>query len=120
LAQLKQFSKSLNQSRISTQGTSDGQIRDYERIKIGVTAPVNRAPSLVPIGSKTAVVGSLLQFTVSAIDLDGDQITYTAYSLPSGASFNSATREFSWTPTSSGSYYIYFYASDVPCVHINL
>jgi hypothetical protein len=60
---------------------------------------VNRAPVLTAIGSKSVNEGSLLQFTISGSDADGDTLTYSAVNLPAGATFNASTRTFSWTPT---------------------
>ncbi|MBI4913308.1 MAG: C10 family peptidase [Acidobacteria bacterium] len=62
---------------------------------------VNRAPVLSPIGGKSVNEGQLLQFFVSATDPDGDGLSYSASNLPAGASFNPATRIFSWRPTYS-------------------
>ena len=55
-----------------------------------------------------------MQFTVSATDADGDSLTYSASGLPSGSTFNSSTRTFSWTPsfTQSGSYSPVFSVTD--------
>ena len=75
---------------------SDGELTDSEDI----TITVNRPPVLEPIGDKLAGEGELLEFTISATDPDGDPLTYSASNLPTGASFNPATRTFSWTPTS--------------------
>ena len=52
----------------------------------GQTA-VNRAPVLASIGNKSVNEGSLLQFTLSATDADGDTLTYSAVNLPTGAIF---------------------------------
>ena len=54
--------------------------------------------SISPIGNKTVNEGSSLTFTVSATDSNGDVLTYSASNLPSGASFNTSTHIFSWTP----------------------
>jgi VCBS repeat-containing protein len=62
-------------------------------------SPINDAPVLAPIGDKEVVEGTTLSFTVSATDPDGDPLTYSAYNLPEGASFNSANQVFTWTPT---------------------
>ena len=43
--------------------------------------------------------GSTLTFTILATDADGDPLTYSAANLPAGATFDAATRTFSWTPT---------------------
>jgi hypothetical protein len=60
---------------------------------------IDHPPALTTIGSKTVNEGSLLSFTVSASDPDGDTLTYSTSNLPTGASFNASTRTFSWTPT---------------------
>jgi hypothetical protein len=77
---------------------SDGSLTASEDIAITVNN-VNRSPVLTSIGSKTVNEGSLLSFTVSATDPDGDILTYSTSHLPTGASFNASTRTFSWTPT---------------------
>jgi hypothetical protein len=58
----------------------------------------NQPPVLAPIGDKTTEEGQPLQFTISGSDPDGNNLTYSASNLPSGATFNSSTRTFSWTP----------------------
>ena len=77
-------------------------------------ALANRAPVLGAIGNKTINEGSLLTFTVSATDPDGNALTYSASGLPSGATFTPSSRTFSWTPTysQSGTYSATFTASD--------
>jgi hypothetical protein len=84
---------------------TDGSLTASEDITITVTN-TNRAPVLASIGNKTVAENSALSFTISATDADGDALTYSASSLPSGASFDTSTRTFSWTPTYSqaGSY----------------
>ena len=42
-------------------------------------------------------------FSISAFDADGDTLSYALVGLP-GATLNSATGEFSWTPSSAGRY----------------
>ena len=60
---------------------------------------VNRAPVLTGIGSKTVNEGQSLIITVSATDPDGDTLTYSASGIPSGATFNPATKTFTWIPS---------------------
>jgi hypothetical protein len=67
-------------------------------IVTGGQVSVNNAPVLNPIGPKSGNEGSLITFTVSATDADGNPLTYSAANLPEGASFNPGTRTFSWTP----------------------
>lgn len=61
-----------------------------------------------------AQVGSKTTFAVSAIDLDGDPLSYDASNLPAGAIFDPITRVFSWTPNyaQEGVYVIRFTVSD--------
>jgi hypothetical protein len=79
--------------------TDDGapSMNDSEAITITV-GDVNRPPVLDPIGSKSVQEGALLEFTVTATDPDGDNLTYGAGNLPPGAVFDPATQVFSWTP----------------------
>ncbi|MCP4711283.1 MAG: hypothetical protein GY869_21900, partial [Planctomycetes bacterium] len=70
---------------------------DYEAITITVNN-INRPPILAAIGSRVVAEGQLLEFTISAIDPDGDDLVYAAANLPTGANFDPATQIFSWTP----------------------
>lgn len=60
---------------------------------------VNAAPILNAIGNKSVGEGSLLTFTISATDADGDVVSYSATGLPSGASLNASSGQFTWTPS---------------------
>ncbi|UCG48224.1 MAG: tandem-95 repeat protein [Phycisphaerales bacterium] len=90
---------------------SDGKVLDSETITINVSN-VNRPPVLWEIGDKAAGEGSLLTFSVVASDPDGDNITYSAQNLPTGATF--ANRTFNWTPgyDRAGAYQVTFVVSD--------
>ncbi len=79
---------------------SDGSLTASEDITITVNN-INRAPVLTAIGNKTANENSLLSFSVTASDPDGDALTYSASNLPTGAGFNTSTQLFTWTPTHS-------------------
>ena len=72
----------------------------------------NSPPVLSPIGNKTVDAGSLLEFTVSASDPDGDSLTYSASNLPEGASF--VGQIFNWTPgyDQAGTYEVTFTVED--------
>jgi hypothetical protein len=72
----------------------------------GAPVPVNHAPVLDSIGNKSVNEGVALSFTINATDADGNPLAYSASNLPSGASFSTSTRTFSWTPgyAQSGSY----------------
>ena len=62
-------------------------------------------PLLAPIGTKVAVIGRPLQFTVRASDLDQDPLQFGVQNLPAGATFLPGvvygTAVFTWTPTAA-------------------
>lgn len=75
----------------------------------------NHAPVLDSIGDKSVFQGQTLDFVVSATDEDaGDTLAYSATDLPSGADFDTASRRFTWAPTSgqSGTYMVAFEVTD--------
>ena len=79
------------------------------------SSPLNNdAPVWSQTSDKNAYVGQNLQFSIYATDSDGDSITYSVLYLPSGASFNSNSRVFNWTPNNNqiGNYQVVFRASD--------
>lgn len=84
---------------------TDGSSTDFENITITVSN-TNRAPILNSIGSKMVDEGQNLNFTLSAGDPDSNTLSYSASNLPTGASLDSVTGIFSWTPdySQSGSY----------------
>jgi PKD repeat protein len=59
---------------------------------------VNRSPVLDPVTPKSVSESTLLEFTVSGADPDGDTLTYNGVSLPDGSTFDSSSRIFRWTP----------------------
>ncbi len=75
---------------------------------------IDTEPVLAQIGAKSVDEESALAFTVSASDADGDNLTYSASNLPDGASFNTATRVFTWTPADgqTGTYVVTFDVTD--------
>jgi hypothetical protein len=86
---------------------------DSEQVTMTV-GNVNRPPVLNPIGAKTVDEGALLEFTITASDPDGDNLTYSASNLPTGANFNAAAQTFSWTPGygAAGNYTVTFTVTD--------
>ncbi len=96
---------------ILTFTVSDSSLTDTEIITITVNN-INRTPVLTAIGDKVITQNSALTFTISGTDPDNDSLTYSASDLPSGASFNTATRTFTWTPSNTGTYDTTFTVSD--------
>ncbi|MFC1594112.1 putative Ig domain-containing protein [Candidatus Omnitrophota bacterium] len=71
-------------------------------------------PELNTIGNKMVYVNNLLQFQVQAVDPEGFHMEYYANNLPGGATFNSETQTFSWTPTRAqvGTHVVNFNVND--------
>ena len=86
----------------------------FETVTVSSSPPVNHPPVLDDIGPKEAIIDHLLQFTISASDPDGDDLTNTTSTLPLGANFDDKTGEFTWTPTTqqTGSFEVTFSVSD--------
>ena len=93
---------------------SNGNTTDFETFQITVNE-VNTAPVLAPIGNKIAVIGTPLTFTATATDADLPTQTLT-FSLgagaPAGATIGASTGNFSWTPSSSGSFPVTIIVTD--------
>jgi hypothetical protein len=72
------------------------------------------APVLGSIGAKSVDKEDALAFTLSASDADSNSLTYSASGLPTGASFNTASGAFSWTPADgqASTYVVTFEVTD--------
>jgi len=82
---------------------------------IVASSTTNEAPRLGAIGDKSAVAGQAITFMITAVDPDDNPVSYYACNLPPGATFDSATGRFTWTPPqgSAGTrYFVHFEASD--------
>ncbi|HND23400.1 MAG TPA: putative Ig domain-containing protein, partial [Rhodocyclaceae bacterium] len=66
----------------------------------------NAAPVLSPIGNLSLKEGQPFSLQLSAVDPDGDPLTYSVTNLPAGASFDAVKGLFTWTPNifSAGDY----------------
>jgi hypothetical protein len=75
---------------------------------------VNWQPVLSPIGNKSITEGQKISFVVSAVDPDGDNLTFEASGLPKGAVFNTTTGMFAWVATYKqiGTHQIKFIVTD--------
>jgi len=75
--------------------------------------PDNQPPVLRPIGNKSVDENTLLSFTITADDPEGDNVAYSIQNKPTGASFTDQT--FRWTPTydQAGTYLVTFIATDL-------
>ncbi|MBN2423912.1 MAG: putative Ig domain-containing protein [Calditrichaceae bacterium] len=95
---------------------NDGQLSDSKETTFTVIH-VNRPPVMDAITAQTVNENELLTFSVTGSDPDKEDLNkwrFTALNLPLGAVFDTASAQFSWTPTfeQSGSYTITFVNTD--------
>ena len=81
---------------------------------VNVSGAGNTAPVMDPVGNKSGFAFVNLAFDVTASDGEGDVITFGITGLPVGATFDTNTGHFDWTPGGSdgGSYPVTFSALD--------
>lgn len=103
-----------NQSYTFTFRAFDGQAYSANQSVTVTVSNSNRSPVLTSIGAKSVNELANLNFAISANDPDGDSMTASATSLPSGSSFNTSTGVFNWTPTclQQGTYNVTFQVTD--------
>ena len=81
-----------------------------------LVANVNQAPTITT-GDQSTTESHLIKFKVEATDIDGDlfDISIDSKTLPSGASFDATSDEFSWFTKvgDAGTYKVVFTARDV-------
>lgn len=96
-----------------TFSASDGTASDSETVVFTVNNG-NEAPVLDAIGGQTIAEGALLTFIVTASDINGDSLSYSASGLPAGAVFDVEQQRFSWTPdfTSAGNFTVNISVTD--------
>ncbi len=82
--------------------TDSGGLMTVQNIVITVTdVAENTAPVLGSIGNQWVDEGQPLMFTVTALDSDGDNLSYAMGNIPTGAVFTDngdGTATFRWTP----------------------
>jgi len=81
---------------------------------VNVSGRGNTAPVLNPIGDKNGFAFVNLAFDVTASDAEGDALTFGVSGLPVGATFDTNSGHFSWTPGASdgGAHPVTFSVSD--------
>ncbi|WP_406658164.1 PGF-pre-PGF domain-containing protein [Methanolobus sp. ZRKC2] len=74
----------------------------------------NSPPVFNPISPQSVNENSTLSFEISAIDYDGDGLSYSMRTYPDDATFESTTGSFEWTPSyeQAGTYVVEFMAMD--------
>jgi len=74
---------------------------------------VNTPPTITNSSSGFSVTqGNALNFSVTATDIDGDDLLYVARGVPAGATFSATTGAFSWSAAVVGTYNLSVFVSD--------
>ena len=63
--------------------------------------PTNQSPTITSTPITTAIVAAAYAYNVNATDPDGDTLTYSLTTNPTGMTIDSTTGVISWTPTST-------------------
>lgn len=90
---------------------------DSEEIIITVGGMLNRPPVLDPIGNRSVNISEALEVTLTSSDPDGDTLSFTANSLPNGASLDdngNGMATFRWMPAmgQAGNHAVTFNVND--------
>jgi hypothetical protein len=88
-------------------------LSDSETVTITV-GDVNRPPVISDIANRSVDFGESLEFAVSAFDPDKHNLSFSVAGLPTGASFDAASRTFHWTPADNdvGNHQVTFTVTD--------
>lgn len=100
---------------ISLKATDSLDGTDEFTFVVSVQAP-NEAPRMSYIGNRVAIVGTPLELTIDASDLDGEELIFSTDGLPEGATLTPTNvygqAILRWTPTALGTYPITITVSD--------
>jgi len=75
-----------------------GLLDAFKAVNVLLTSQgiANAAPVLNALPTQYVLPGGSLQFTVTATDAEGDEVSFNGTGVPSGATFNAITGAFSW------------------------
>src|SRR5665648_96168 len=74
--------------------------------------PTNQTPTITSTPITTATIDEAYTYNVNATDPDGDTLTYSLTTHPTGMTINSATGVINWIPSVEGDYDIIVEVSD--------
>ena len=74
--------------------------------------PINHSPTITSTAVTSAIVSESYSYDVESTDPDGDTLTYSLTTKPSGMNINSLTGLIAWIPSTEGSYNVTVQVSD--------
>jgi uncharacterized repeat protein (TIGR01451 family) len=101
---LANSSGTLNNTATVSSSVTDPNSANNSRTATTTVTAANQAPVLSPIGNQTVTLGDTLNFTVSATDLDGDNLSFSLPNPLAGATIEASSGELSWTPGTTGTF----------------
>jgi YVTN family beta-propeller protein len=95
-------------------GNGAPSVAKIMRMNVAATATpdATQAPSMAAIADRTGLAGDAASLQASAIDPNGDVLTYSASGLPPGMQIDTLTGRISGTPRTLGTYFVTVAASD--------
>lgn len=97
---------------VSDNGSPVKSITQSFTIHVGQPGPANQPPTITSTAITTATVGQAYSYDVEATDPDGDTLNYFLVAPPAGMTIDFLTGLITWTPTTSGNYYVTVSVSD--------
>lgn len=97
-------------SGCTTDGIAPSIPNDEEETPIDT--PINHEPLITSSPVTSAIVGQPYNYNIYANDSDGDTLTYSLVTSPSGMSMNSSSGLINWVPEYAGDYNVVVKVSD--------
>ncbi|MCX7847408.1 MAG: alpha-amylase family glycosyl hydrolase [bacterium] len=88
--------------------------RQYLSVPLDPGISINHPPDWQPLPDQAAVAGSLAEFYVHAVDVDGDLLTLSCSDPARFTDLGGGVGRYSWytTPSDVGTYFLRFFATD--------
>ena len=118
----------INMSRYTQKTRTTSVARGFKQLFVLITLALiliacegggggtNNAPTIAPISDQSNAVNTSVNVTVTAVDADGDALTYSANGLPAGISISSSTGAMTGSATAEGTNNVTVTVSDTKAI----